>query len=138
MSTSRVRTNRIRTMAATLLVAAVALAGCGGDDDGSDDNGGSTGGETTTEQTTPQDEGDGGGASSEEARSLFSNTCGGCHQLSDAGTSGTVGPNLDDTSMDAAQVAQKIEEGGGGMPPNLLEGEERDQVAEYVASAAGS
>lgn len=73
-----------------------------------------------------------------EARSLFASTCGGCHALSDAETSGAVGPNLDETTLDAAGIADKIENGGGGMPPGLLQGEEAQSVADYVAGAASA
>lgn len=71
-----------------------------------------------------------------KARSLFAETCGACHVLSDAGTNGTFGPNLDETNLDATGVAQKIEEGGGGMPAGLLEGDDADAVSTYVAGAA--
>ena len=37
-------------------------------------------------------------------RDLFVATCGGCHTLSAAGTSGTVGPDLDGLQPDDAQV----------------------------------
>lgn len=70
------------------------------------------------------------------ARALFASTCGACHALSDAETTGAVGPNLDETDYDAARVAEQIERGGGGMPPHLLEGQEQQAVAEYVAAAA--
>ena len=71
-----------------------------------------------------------------EARDTFASSCGGCHALSDAGTSGAVGPNLDESKLDAAGVADKIANGGGGMPPGLLSGDEADAVAQYVADAA--
>lgn len=70
------------------------------------------------------------------ARDQFSTTCGGCHALSDAGTSGAVGPNLDDTKMTADEIEQQIINGGGAMPPGLLQGEDAKSVAEYVAGAA--
>lgn len=119
-----------RTLASllTLLAAALLLAGCGGSDDSSsDDSGGGSkdsGGETT-----------GGGDG--EAKSVFTDACGGCHTLADAGTSGAVGPNLDEAKPDADRVKEMIDNGGGAMPAGLLEGEERDAVAEYVAGAAG-
>jgi cytochrome c oxidase subunit 1 len=71
---------------------------------------------------------------------LFSSTCGSCHTLSGAGTSGTIGPNLDDLAPDTAQVAQAIERGGagsGGMPANLLTGADAQTVADFVARNAG-
>lgn len=72
------------------------------------------------------------------AREQFSETCGGCHTLSDADTSGAVGPNLDETELDADAIEQQIIHGGGAMPPGLLEGEEATTVAEYVAAAAAA
>lgn len=73
-----------------------------------------------------------------EARTLFADTCGSCHTLADAETEGEFGPVLDDTELDSTGVREKIETGGGGMPPDLLEGEEADAVAEYVAAAAAA
>lgn len=72
------------------------------------------------------------------ARDLFSSTCGGCHTLSDAGTTGSVGPNLDDTELDAAGVLEVIQDGRGAMPAGLLDGEEAQSVADYVAAAAAA
>ena len=34
-----------------------------------------------------------------KGKALFIQTCGSCHTLADAGTSGTVGPNLDDAFL---------------------------------------
>jgi cytochrome c551 len=72
------------------------------------------------------------------ARSLFESSCGGCHALSDAGTNGAVGPNLDGTSLDAEAIAAVIANGQGAMPPGLLEGDDATSVAEYVAGAAAT
>ncbi len=68
----------------------------------------------------------------------FAGTCGSCHTLADAGTSGTFGPNLDDLAPDKARVLAAIAGGPGAMPSGLLEGAAADGVAEYVASVAGS
>ena len=72
------------------------------------------------------------------ARELFSSKCGSCHTLADAKTNGSFGPNLDDLAPDQDTVRNQIENGGGGMPPKLLEGDDADKVAEYVANAAGA
>jgi cytochrome c551 len=72
------------------------------------------------------------------ARALFAETCGSCHALSDAETSGAVGPDLDETDFDAEAVAEQIKNGGGAMPPGLLDGDEATSVAEYVAGAAAA
>ncbi|MFN8163943.1 MAG: cytochrome c [Solirubrobacterales bacterium] len=73
-------------------------------------------------------------------KALFAQNCGGCHTLADAGTSGAVGPNLDDLQPDEAQVIAAIENGGAGsgtMPPGLVQGGDAQAVAAYVAGSAG-
>jgi len=37
-------------------------------------------------------------------KKLFVQACGGCHTLADAGTNGTIGPNLDDAFAQARQA----------------------------------
>ncbi len=74
-------------------------------------------------------------------RELFVTTCGTCHTLSEAGTSGAVGPNLDDLKPDRQMVESAIKIGGtgsGAMPPGLLEGTEATEVSDYVAGSAGT
>jgi cytochrome c553 len=80
--------------------------------------------------------GEGGGAAG-EGRLVFTQTCGTCHVLQDAGTSGQIGPSLDDLKPNRARVLSAIENGGSGtgaMPAGLLQGQEAEAVAEYVAS----
>ena len=43
--------------------------------------------------------------------------CGGCHTLADAGTSGNVGPNLDDAKPSTELVVTRVTKGKGAMPP---------------------
>ncbi len=71
------------------------------------------------------------------ARDLFSEKCASCHALADADATGAVGPNLDDTDLDADAIESQIVNGGGAMPPGLLQGDDATSVAEYVAAAAG-
>lgn len=74
-----------------------------------------------------------------EALTLFASTCGACHTLTVAGTSGTVGPNLDAVQPTAEQVLAAIENGGAGsgqMPAGLLSGADAERVAEFVGAAA--
>ncbi|HWT26143.1 MAG TPA: cytochrome c [Solirubrobacteraceae bacterium] len=105
----------------TVCVALATAAGCGGDDSGSG------GGESTPAPTQQAASG----------KELFSTTCGGCHTLADAGTTGAVGPNLDDLGPDHARVLNALRTGPGAMPENLLVGEEAEAVADYVSSSAG-
>ncbi len=75
-----------------------------------------------------------------KGRELFVGTCGACHTLSEAGTTGTGGPDLDALAPDQAQVEQAIAKGGtgtGAMPPGLLTGADAKRAAAYVAAAAG-
>lgn len=112
------------------------------DEDGSAHDGD---GEDADAPDDPQDDNDASEGAPEptkveldpEARATFAETCGGCHALSDADTTGQVGPDLDDSTFDADGVEERIEEGAPGMPPKLLEGDEARGVAEYVAAAAG-
>ena len=80
----------------------------------------------------------GGGANPAQAQ--FASTCGSCHTLSAAGTSGTVGPDLDQVKPSKQQVLSAIQNGGlgsGTMPPGLLTGADADAVAAYVSQNAG-
>lgn len=89
---------------------------------------------TTTKSATPSP------AVAAAGRKLFTAKCAACHTLSDAGTKGTVGPNLDQLKPGAAQVLSALKAGGtgsGGMPQGLYQGAQAQQVAAYVASAAG-
>ena len=89
---------------------------------------------TTKTQTTSA------AAATGPGKQLFAQTCGTCHTLSAAGTSGTVGPNLDDLKPDEQRVLAAIQNGGTGsgtMPPNLYTGQQAQQVAAFVAATAG-
>jgi mono/diheme cytochrome c family protein len=89
----------------------------------------STGSTTSTGGGTP--------AYPPSAKAKFVTTCGGCHTLADAGTHGTVGPNLDGLKPNLATVEHQIANGGGIMPAGLLKGQDLKDVAEYVSSVAG-
>lgn len=62
--------------------------------------------------------------------------CAVCHTLRDAGTTGAIGPNLDELKPDADRVAKAIREGLGVMPAFTdLSDDEVKLLAEYVAEA---
>jgi len=65
--------------------------------------------------------------------------CVSCHTLSDAGATGTVGPNLDESSISFEDAFQTITNGRGGMPPfgGQLEEQQIADVAAYVVQARG-
>jgi mono/diheme cytochrome c family protein len=84
-----------------------------------------------------------------KGKQLFTQRCGSCHVLSDAGTKGTIGPNLDDSFRQAIAdgIGRDTVEGvvdeqiafpqGGQMPANLVRGDDRKAVAAYVAAVVG-
>jgi mono/diheme cytochrome c family protein len=64
--------------------------------------------------------------------------CGSCHTLADAGTSGTVGPNLDEVTPSPEAAYEQILNGGGGMPPyeDQLSEQQIADVTAYVVQAS--
>jgi cbb3-type cytochrome c oxidase subunit III len=75
-----------------------------------------------------------------DGKGIFKTNCGSCHTLADAGTSGTVGPNLDNLKPDLAAITKQVTNGGGGMPAfgGTLTPDQIKLVAKYVAGADGS
>ncbi len=108
-----------------LLALIPALAGCGGG--GDDGNGDAT------------------GSDSPGAKIFAAQGCGSCHTFKPAGSSGTIGPNLDESTIDEVEAIEQIRDGGGGMPAfaEKLTFQEIEDVAKFVtegreaASGAG-
>jgi cbb3-type cytochrome c oxidase subunit III len=137
------RAYRVGALGAGLVAAALLVAGCGY---GGTANAGGQRPDTQSGQT------------------LFSQKCGFCHTLAAAGTSGTVGPNLDNAfaadvkegypqSVIENVVLEQIRLGSGPiatyttnkkftpqptMPANVVRGQDAIDVAAYVASVAGA
>ena len=65
--------------------------------------------------------------------------CTACHTLSAAGSTGTVGPNLDEAQPSFDLVVQRVTLGQGGMPSfqDQLQPQQIADVAEFVSSSAG-
>ena len=119
-------------VAGLILIALIIAAYSAGLDKGREEAKPAAGGGARTETAAPAPSGPG--------RQLFASNCGSCHTLSAADTSGKVGPNLDDLKPDAARVQAAIRNGGtgsGGMPKNVVTGQQAQQVADFVAGAAG-
>ena len=107
---------------------------------------GHAGGEAVA--TEPAETGEGGGGGGEggggeggdaaAGESVFASAgCGGCHTLEAAGTSGSVGPNLDEAQPDFDTAVETVTNGSGAMPAfrdQLSEQQIRD-VAAYVAES---
>jgi cytochrome c6 len=74
-----------------------------------------------------------------DGKSIFATSCGSCHTLSDAGTAGAVGPNLDEARPSRETVVDLVTNGRGAMPSfsDSLDQQQIDAVAKYVSGAAG-
>ena len=70
---------------------------------------------------------------------IFKAKCGSCHTLAAAGTTGTVGPNLDQLKPPFARVKKQVIHGGAVMPAfqSVLTDVQITAVAKFVASHAG-
>jgi mono/diheme cytochrome c family protein len=122
------------------LAALVLVVGCGGSKE-------TTPTPETVIGTVPTETGGGGGGGGGAAegdpaagKEVFASAgCGSCHTLADAGTTGTVGPDLDESTVDFDAAVTQITNGGGGMPPfsGQLSEQEIANVAAYVVTARG-
>jgi mono/diheme cytochrome c family protein len=80
-------------------------------------------------------------ASEAHGRTVFAKYCATCHTLKASNAVGKVGPNLDllhppkGLVLDA--IAKGRARGQGQMPAGLVDGEDAQDVAAYVAAAAG-
>jgi mono/diheme cytochrome c family protein len=122
------------TVIAALIVAAIAVAGCG------DGGSGETVEQSTATSGAPQAPAEEQPLSpaEEHGRQVFIETCGSCHTLDAAGTTGQIGPDLGDIPLDEADVRRAIEIGGTGsgtMPQNLVSGKDAADVAAFVAAS---
>jgi plastocyanin len=93
--------------------------------------------------------GGGGKADETKGKQLFTQKCGACHVLENAGTKGVQGPNLDlafkqsvadglGRSTIKGVVLEQIKlPQGGVMPAKLVTGNDAESVAAYVADAIG-
>lgn len=84
-----------------------------------------------------------------KGKQLFTQRCGACHVLAEAGTKGVQGPNLDLAFIESLRdgLGRSTVEGvvrkqislpqGNQMPADLVSGDDADAVAAYVADAIG-
>jgi mono/diheme cytochrome c family protein len=107
-----------------------------------------TGTQEVEEAHASEAEGEPGGTTEEPAagstavgKEVFESAgCATCHTLADAGASGSVGPNLDETKPAQALVVERVTNGMGAMPAfkDQLSEEQIQEVAAYVSAAAGA
>jgi mono/diheme cytochrome c family protein len=120
-----------------LIAFPVGLAGCGGGEEVSPTP-------ETVEGTLPAattaEEGPAStlqGDASNGEKIFASAGCGGCHTLKAAGSTGNVGPNLDDAKPDLALAINRVTNGSGAMPSfkGQLSDQEIADVAQYVVDS---
>lgn len=123
-----------RFAAGFAVAGALALVACGGSNNSSKRGNPQTQIPSQNAATSPSTQ------QAVNGKKIFTDNCGVCHTLADAGTKGQNGPNLDDLKPDVGTVAHQVINGGGGMPPfqGRLSQQQIDAVAAYVAGKAGS
>jgi len=137
---------RAALIALAALALALLVAACGGEEDKTTApetvvgsvpaETGAPPAETGAEPSAPAGEGD---AAAGEA--VFASAgCASCHTLEAAGSTGTVGPNLDEAKPDHDLVVDRVTNGSGAMPSfsgTLSEQQIQDVAAYVVASTSG-
>ena len=100
---------------------------------------GAEGHTTTASQTTPAAPSAKGNPTAGKQVFLTAG-CATCHTLKDAGSTGTVGPNLDQLKPAQARIQTQVENGGGVMPAfkGQLSAKQIQDVAAYVFTATHS
>lgn len=120
---------------AVIAALALALAGCGGGETASPEPETVEGENPAATQTQQASEGN-----AEEGKKIYAaNGCGSCHALEDAGSSGTVGPNLDEAKPDLALAIERVTNGASPMPAfkDTLTEQQIVDVSTYVVEASG-
>ena len=83
---------------------------------------------------------EGGGVTATDGAEIFAQAgCGSCHTLAAADSTGTIGPNLDETQPSVELAVDRVTNGSGAMPSfaGELSEEQIQAVADYVAQNAG-
>lgn len=121
-----------------LVLAATALlaTGCGGESEGAPTAETVSGVQTTTPPQT--------GGDPVAGKKIFTQvanpSCGSCHILEDAGTDGTIGPNLDQAQPDLDLAIDRVTNGKSPMPSykDQLTEQQIADVAAYVVRATAT
>jgi cytochrome c551 len=75
--------------------------------------------------SAPTGQGDAG-----QGEQLFAENCAGCH--GEGGTGGGVGPTLAGSQISLGEARSTIENGSGVMPPDLVQGQDLEDVLAYL------
>ncbi|HWL11576.1 MAG TPA: cytochrome c [Ureibacillus sp.] len=112
---------------ALVLGSAIALAACGGNDEEATDT------DTTTEETATDETADDAATSGADGEALVKETCVTCHGGNLEGMGNT--PSLADVGdrLSEDEIQDVILNGRGGMPGGLLQGEDAEAAAAWLA-----
>jgi mono/diheme cytochrome c family protein len=126
-----------------LAIFAVGVSGCGGGEESSPTPETVEGTVPGGGETTDTSGGNGGTAQGdpEAGKEVFASAgCGGCHALEAAGSSGAVGPNLDEAKPDHDLVVERVTNGQGVMPSfkDQLSEQQIQDVAAFVTQSVGT
>lgn len=114
-----------KSLLALMLGSSVALAACGGGEEETTEDA------ATKEQTPSTDEGTGETTAS-AGEEVYKQSCLSCHG---GNLEGGFGPALDavGSKLSEEEILGVIENGQGQMPPNVVEGEDAEAVAAWLA-----
>ncbi|WP_040227763.1 cytochrome c551 [Bhargavaea cecembensis] len=123
-----------RKLMMLLFGSALVLGACGGNDDNADDNTTDTGNDNATEETTDNNTDTGGGETAGvDPEKVVQQKCISCHGENLEGQGNF--PELDNVGsrLSEEEIHDTIENGRGGMPGGLIEGDELDAVAHWLS-----
>lgn len=108
---------------AVLFGTMLVLAACGG----GDNNGNDAADNNAADNNNTEETADGG-----DGEAVYKDNCASCHGDD---LSGDVGPALDEIGADLSvdEIKEVIEDGKGSMPPGIVDGDDEDAVAEWLA-----
>jgi mono/diheme cytochrome c family protein len=128
----------VRGVAVLVSALALVVAGCGGGEESSPAPETQEG--TVATETTGGGGGGGGKGDAAKGKEIFtSQGCTSCHTLKAAGSTGTVGPNLDEAKPSFDKVVERVTNGKGVMPSfkDKLSTADINNVAAFVSQNAG-
>lgn len=121
------------------LILALVLVACGGNDNNNDNNDNDMNNNNTEEpannnenDNNNNDDNNNNTTDASAAEDVYKQNCASCHGDD---LKGENGPSLEAVGNDMSEdeIRDQIEEGGDGMPGGLIDGDEADQVAAWLA-----
>ncbi|WP_239587083.1 cytochrome c551 [Bacillus ectoiniformans] len=116
-----------KSLLAILLGSSMALAACGGDEEAAPEEEKEPATEETTEEAPAET------ADASAGQEVYNKSCMSCHG---GNLEGGMGPALDKIGADKSKddILGVIKNGQGQMPPNVVQGEDAEAVAEWLAA----